>query len=105
MAKYVLGYHGGASPESISDEERGKIMGAWEAWYGVLGEAILDGGNPFSQTRNVAANGEVTVGGANQLTGYTIVNADDIDAAVTLAKGCPIFESGGSVEVAEAIDM
>ena len=44
-------------------------------------------------------------GGSNPLTGYTIVTADDLDAAVAMAKGCPILSSGGSVEVAETIEM
>ena len=104
MPKYVLAYHGGASPDTTSEAERGQIMAQWEAWYGELGESIVDGGNPFSQTRNVAADG-VTGANDNPVTGYTIITAGDIDAAVTSAKGCPILESGGSIEVAEAIDM
>ena len=39
------------------------------------------------------------------MTGFTLINAADIDEAVSLAKGCPILESGGSVEVGETIDM
>ena len=103
MAKYVFAYHGGGMPET--EEETAKVMAAWEAWYGELGESIVDGGNPFSQTRTVSSDGSVSVGGDNPLSGYTIVNAADFDAAVAAAKGCPILQSGGSVEVAEAIDM
>ena len=33
------------------------------------------------------------------------ISADDIDAAVAVARGCPVLAAGGSVEVAEAIDM
>lgn len=102
MGKYVLAYSGGGMPET--EEEGAKVMAAWEAWYGTLGEAIVDGGNPFGQTRSISANGSVTVSEA-PLTGYTIISAADIDAAVTQAKGCPILESGGSIEVAETIDM
>ena len=43
--------------------------------------------------------------GANPLSGYSLVQADSIDAAVEMAKGCPILASGGSVEVCQAIDM
>jgi hypothetical protein len=101
MGKYVLGYHGGATPETA--EETSEVMAAWGAWMGTLGEALQDQGNPFSQTKVVAADGTVTSDGS--LTGYSIVSANDIDAAVALVKGCPIFESGGSIEVAEAVDM
>ena len=39
------------------------------------------------------------------LTGYSIVDAADLSAAATLAKGCPVLGAGGSVEVYEAMPM
>lgn len=102
MGKYVLAYHGGSMPET--EEESAQVMATWETWYGELGEAIVDGGNPFGQTRNVTSDG-VTGPNDNPVSGYTIIDAADIDAAVATAKGCPILQAGGSVEVAEAIDM
>ncbi len=104
MPKYVLAYHGGGAAES--EAEQAKVMAAWEAWMGTLGDALLDPGNPIGHAKTIASDGSVTVGGgANPLTGYSLLSANDIDHAVTLAKGCPIFESGGSIEVAEAFDM
>jgi hypothetical protein len=44
-------------------------------------------------------------GGGNPLSGYSLIEADSLDAAVQFAKGCPVLADGGSVEVAEAIDM
>jgi hypothetical protein len=38
-------------------------------------------------------------------SGYSLIEASDLDDAVTKAKGCPILGSGGSVELAEAFDM
>ncbi len=104
MSKYVFAYHGGGMPES--EEEGAKVMAAWESWFGSIGPSIADGGNPVGQSKTVASNGSVSDGGgANPITGYTLVNADNLDAAVELAKGCPILADGGTVEVAEAIDM
>ena len=39
-------------------------------------------------------------GGANPLSGYTIIHTESIDQAVELAKACPIM-GDGSIEVAE----
>ncbi len=104
MANYVLAYHGGGMPET--EEESAKVMAAWEAWYGQLGAAIVDGGAPTGQAKTVNPDGSVADGGgANPLTGYTVVTAADLDAAVALAKGCPILSTGGTIEVAETIDM
>jgi len=103
MPKYVFAYHGGSMPEG--EEEVARVMAAWGAWMGSMGEAIVDGGNPVGPSKTVSAGGVADDGGSNPLAGYTLVSADTIDKAVDLAKGCPIIESGGSVEVAEAIEM
>jgi hypothetical protein len=39
------------------------------------------------------------------VTGYSIIQAGSLDAAVELAKGCPILESGGSIEVCETFNI
>ena len=102
MPKYVFAYHGGKAPED--PEEGAKVMAAWESWMKGLGEAIVDPGNPVGASKTVSAAGVQDNGGANPLSGYTLVNADNLDAAVEMAKGCPIL-ADGSVEVAEAMEM
>ena len=104
MPKYVLAYHGGGMPETPADQEA--VMNAWTNWFGTLGAAVVDGGNPTGASATVNADGSVSSGGgANPISGYSLVSADSLDAATALAKGCPILSSGGSVEVAETIDM
>ena len=99
MANYLLVYHGGRMPES--PEEGAKIMQAWTDWFGVLGGALVDGGNPVSQVRTIASNGSVSNGGVNPSSGYSVIKADSLDAAVALAKGCQVLGGGASIEVAE----
>jgi hypothetical protein len=104
MPKYLLVYHGGSMPET--EEEQATVMAAWGQWYEALGQAVVDGGNPVGKTKTTASDGSVTDGGgANPVTGYTIISADDVDAAVDLSKGCPVLQSGGSVEVCETFDV
>jgi hypothetical protein len=94
MSKYAFAYHGGPGMAS-TEEEMAEIMAA-----------IVDGGAPVGQASTVASDGSVTDGGgANPITGYSIISADSLEAAVALAKGCPGLAGGGSVEVAELIDM
>jgi hypothetical protein len=51
-------------------------------------------------------NGSGANGGASSgLTGYSIVAADSLGAASELAKGCPVFANGGSVDVYETIPI
>lgn len=104
MTKYIYVYHGGTAPDS--PEESQKVMAEWMAWFGEMGDAVVDGGNPLGMSKTVSAGGVADDGGANPASGYTIVNAKDMDAAVAMAKGCPMVKSGnGSVEVAECMDM
>ncbi len=104
MPKYVFAYHGGSRPQSPADQEA--VMAAWGTWFGTLGNAVVDGGNPIGASKTVKSDGSTSDGGgANALNGYSLINATDLNAAVSLAKGCPILSAGGTVEVAETIDM
>jgi len=104
MAKYLFVYHGGSHPES--EEEVAKVMDAWGQWFGSMGSAVVDGGNPVGMSSTVLSDGSVVSnGGANPASGYSLVEAPDLNDAVEKAKGCPILAAGGSIEVAEAIDM
>lgn len=102
MAKFVLVYSGGSMPEDQAAREAG--MAAWGAWFGTLGAAVTDPGNPFGAASTVTAGG-VSDGAASGVSGYTIVDAADLGAAVELAKGCPILHHGGAVGVHEALSM
>ena len=104
MTKYLLSYHGGGMPES--EEEGAKVMAAWGTWMEQVGSAMVDMGAPTGQSATIAADGSSTAGGgANPVTGYSLITADNLDAAIELAKGCPILLSGGSIEVGEIIEM
>jgi len=103
VATYLLAYHGGGMPDS--DEERASVLASWNAWYERLGEAVVDPGNPVAQTRTIDADGSVTDDhGPDPVSGYTIIEADDIDAAVDMAMDCPILANGGRIEVAETFE-
>jgi YCII-related domain len=103
MAKYVLAYRGGSMPATPAEQEA--VMAAWVGWFGELGSAVLDGGNPFGPSMSVASDGSMKDGSDAGLTGYSVLTADSLAAATDLAKGCPVLANGGSVEVYEAIDM
>ena len=103
MTKYILAYHGGGMPET--PEEGEKVMAAWNTWYEKIGDKLADGGAPCGRSTTVSTSGIADGGGPNPLSGYTVINAVSHDEANEVAKGCPILDSGGSVEVCELIDM
>jgi hypothetical protein len=100
MTKSLLVYHGGNAP--TSKEEGDRVMAAWGQWMGSVGKALVDPGNPTGAAKVISAGGKVADGGgANASTGYSILEAASLDAAVAAAKGCPHLNAGGTVEVAE----
>ena len=104
MPEFIFAYHGGTVPET---EEAGqKAMAAWGAWFDAMGENVVNGGAPVGQSMTVSSAGVTSDGGANPISGYTVVRADTADAACEMAKGCPMVVDGtGSVEVAPIIEM
>jgi hypothetical protein len=104
MAKFLLAYHGGTMPEDPA--EIAASLEPWIAWYGALGASLLDPGNPVGQAAYVGPDGSVQAGGgANPVSGYTLIEAENLDAAVAIAKSNPLLAVGGSVEVAETFAM
>jgi hypothetical protein len=102
MTKYVFFYLGGGMPET--EEESAKVL---KAWFTGLGHAVVDGGYPFSpMAKSVARDGTVKDGPAGTMSsGYSIVEAESLDAAAEMAKGCPNLASGGEVSVFETIEV
>ena len=104
MPQFIFAYHGGKTPDT--PEEGAEVMAAWQAWMGGMGDALVQPGNPVGMSKTVSGSGVTDDGGANPVSGFSVVEAADIDAACDMAKGCPMVVSGnGSVEVAEVIEM
>ena len=104
MANFIFVYHGGDMPQT--EEEGQQVMAEWKAWFESMGEAVVDMGAPVGPSSTVQANGTVTGdGGANPTSGYSVISSADIEAAIELARNCPILQANGSVEVAEAMAM
>jgi hypothetical protein len=70
-----------------------------------VGDAMVDLGKPVGHTVTVGSDGSTSDGGgANPVTGCSIIRADNLDAALALVAGRPILASyGGSVEVGETV--
>ena len=102
MATYLITYYGGGMPETQEEQDRG--MKAWTDWFGVLGDKLVDGGNPTSQSRAISPDGSV-MDATSAPTGYSIIKADNLDHAVELSKGCPVLGGGASIVVSETFEV
>src|SRR5215472_3104109 len=85
----------------------GRSHASLGAWFGALGSALVDGGNPFTgQANSIATDGSVSAGaGGSAASGYSIIQADSLDAATILAKGCPVLQGGAQITVLETFEV
>jgi hypothetical protein len=106
MVKFLFIYRGASEAVGkMTSAEHEKHMQKWEKWIkeGIEKGWMLDPGDGLmAETRVV--NAQVVTDGPfveskEVVGGFTIVQADTIDAAAKLAKGCPCLLIGGRVEV------
>jgi hypothetical protein len=105
MSELAFLYRGretNASPERMQ-----KTIQKWMVWFKDLREKghIADIGHPLEDTGSVVRGKEKAVHDGpyaeakDVVGGFTLIQAKDLAQASELAKGCPILEVGGSVEV------
>lgn len=103
MPRYLIVYLGGDQPSS--PEEGKRHFAKYMDWLSSLGDSAVSPANPLKDTRTVNSDGTVTTGGTTAMSGYTIIEADSMEAALSIAKACPFLDVGGSLEVSELIKM
>jgi hypothetical protein len=111
MSEYLFLYRGGSRPTSPQDAQA--VMQLWMTWLQDLAKRghIKDQGQPLEPGGKIVAGREKTVTDGpfveakDLVGGYTLVNANSLDEAAELTKGCPIFDRGGSVEVRPIMKM
>ena len=98
MKKFVLLYHG--TRDQVPTDES---TAAWGEWFASLGDKVVDAGNPFGQGREVSASNTTELApSADGVTGYTLINAQDIDEAEKIALSHPTVPT---ILVYEAMPM
>ena len=113
MEKFMFIFQGGMpSSNQQSPEQIQAHMGKWMAWIDqlskvdkyVAGEPLLPGGKLISGANKKVTDGPYTEG-KEIVGGFFIIKAADYDEAVTIAKDCPDYEYGGSVQVRQVMKM
>jgi hypothetical protein len=85
--RFMLLYRGPATPPDASHA-------AWPDWFIKLGNAVVDVGSPMPDGCVVHSDGSVSDRDAITLNGYSVVEAEDLDAARDLVKDHPLFAAG-----------
>ena len=112
MKDFMFLFRSTPAAVSPSPEQMQASMQQWMAWIDKLrSQNIYSGGEPLTPAGKVVKGAEplITDGpfaeSKEVIGGYFIVKADTIEEAAELAKGCPDFAAGSSVEVREIMKM
>ena len=110
MKRFLALYLGSASPEEkassqLPDDIVAKGMAAWAEWMTAHAAEIVDVGAPLGPTKLTSGTGVSDT--RNDVTGYVLVQAESLDAAVRLFEGHPHFAifPGRGVEIIECLPM
>ena len=110
MSEFLFLYR---NADKLSPEQMQQQMGKWMAWMkeletkGVLksvGHPLERSGKLVSGPKRAVTDG-LFAEAKDIVGGYSIVEAKDLDHAVELTAGCPIFGVGGGVEVRPVMKM
>jgi hypothetical protein len=110
MSEFLYVYRGGS--RAASPEQMQQVMQKWMTWMQGLAEKghLKDRGNALEPAGKLVSGGgkNVTDGPYAEkdlVGGYSLIEARDLAQAAELSKGCPILESGGSVEIRPIMQM
>ncbi|MFO7603054.1 MAG: YciI family protein [Gammaproteobacteria bacterium] len=103
MSQFVFVYLGGNQPSN--PEEAGKHFEKYMQWLSSLGDAVVIPTIPLKDTNTVGSDGTVREGGSSSMSGFSIIKADSMEAALAIAQACPFLEIGGSLEVSELMQV
>jgi hypothetical protein len=113
MKKYLAVYHGSAAAmaewaklsEAAKQDRQKEGIKLWSSWAEKNSKLIKDVGNPLGKTMKVSANGISNT--KNELTAYTIVEAETHEDAAKLFSNHPHFKifPGDSIEVMECLNI
>ncbi|HEY4327786.1 MAG TPA: YciI family protein [Mucilaginibacter sp.] len=111
MKDYVFIFRGGLNFATAAPEELQQALMKWKTW---IDELTKDG--RYNGGERLLRNGTVVKGNQKQVVdgpyldgeiagGYTSIKAADLQEAIEISKGCPIFNYDGIVEIREVAKM
>jgi len=91
--------------EAERKQRETKGLAAWHGWVEEHKASIVQTGNPLGKTKSVSSAGIADI--RNNMSAWTVVQADSQDAAAKLFENHPHFTifPGDSVEVMECLQI
>jgi hypothetical protein len=94
MSSFVISFRSPLNNRPDAAEEA-----EWGNWFGEIASHIADSGHRVGRVSGLGSS----TGLGDALSGYVVVDAEDFDVAVEIARGCPGLRHGRGVEVGETV--
>ncbi|PZF72773.1 YciI family protein [Taibaiella soli] len=109
MKEFLLVFKADYNAMPKTPEEMQANTQNWMNWIGGIAaqNKLSDRGNRLDRAGTVVKKGDGIISDGpyteikESIMGYTLIKSDSLDEATEIAKGCPIFNFGGEVEVRE----
>ena len=109
MARFIFLYQGGTMSEDSTEQERNEMFAKWDKWMNqLIDKKLMEDGAAFGfGAKDVSRDGVVDHNDWTQsdVNGFNLINANSLEEAAEIAKGCPALEGGGKVLVRDFLDM
>ncbi|MBT3010565.1 MAG: hypothetical protein KUF77_03945 [Candidatus Thiodiazotropha sp. (ex Lucina aurantia)] len=103
MPEFIFTYHGGEMPDTPEAGAEG--MARWRAWADNLGSALTNPGTPVGITKVLTPTGVSDEPSPHPIMGFSILEAESMEAALELLKTCPHLDYGGTLDVSQMLPM
>jgi len=103
VPNYLFVYYGGMASTATPAQQEKSIQ-IWTGWFDKLGKAVVEMGAPTKPGKTVTKAG-ARPAGKNGVAGYSVVKANNLGAAVNLAKSHPDVPRGLKIGVCELVSM
>ena len=100
MPRFLVTYHGSNAPRDA--ESMAKARDAFMHWAGKMGPALVEPGAPIRATRTVSSRGTKDGLADGPFNGWSLIEADDLDAAAKLLADHPFIGRGGTLQINES---
>ncbi|MCO4236941.1 YciI family protein [Pseudarthrobacter raffinosi] len=100
MSKFLFVYHAPMTPAEAAPapEDMAAVMAEWNAWAAKVGDGMVDFGTPLANGVRVSPGG-ATAPSQREVAGYSLIEAENVEAALELAKQHPHLNMPGGCEI------
>jgi len=103
MPNFMIAYHGGNQPSS---KEAGMAqMGKWKEWVASLGDAVVNPGTPLMTSKLLTSDSIQDDKDAGAMKGFAVVEVENMDVAVEIAKSDPFLDNGGTIRISQMMEI